>query len=137
VEWILARGSLVRKWCLLYWFALTILLVVRDPTRWLRKEMHLGSAVSILEPVVHFVCFALLAALCMLSSWPVRRRWLLAVVACYAVATEAIQFLVPWRTPEWRDVLQNFAGMVCGAALAWGYYQVRAHWLKRQRPTAG
>jgi hypothetical protein len=48
VEWILARGSLVRKWCLLYWFALTILLVVRDPTRWLRKEMHLGSAVSIL-----------------------------------------------------------------------------------------
>ena len=126
MEWALEKLEQMRKLCLAYWMALTVALVVRNPlTFFFRGNRGLTGAYAAIEPAVHFLSFAVLAGLCTYTDWPVRRRWLLAAVAVYAVLTEAVQALVPGRTPELADVVQNFAGIAAGTAIGWGILKLR------------
>jgi len=42
-----------------------------------------------------------------------------AIVVVYGLATEGLQYFVPARTPELKDVLENLAGIAVGTALGW------------------
>lgn len=71
--------------------------------------------------MVHFLLFAVLAAL--LARWWSRSGVgapLLAaalVALAYGGVTEALQTIVPARSPEWLDLVADAAGALAGAAL--------------------
>lgn len=69
-------------------------------------------------PVSHLLAFLVAGFLCGLVCSRNARGIVLGVLACYAFATEGVQFLVPDRTPEWLDVLQNMLGVCAGMGLA-------------------
>lgn len=132
MEWALEKLEQMRKVCLAYWIALTVALLVRNPLSFFGGNRGLSGAYEAIEPFVHFLSFAVLAALCTYTDWPIRRRWLLAVVAVYGVLTEAMQALVPGRTPELADLAQNFAGIAAGSLVGWCILKLREMAAHRQ-----
>jgi VanZ family protein len=119
MEWALEKFEQMRKLCLAYWIALTVGLIVRNPLALVPGSRSLSGAIAVIEPMVHFLSFAGLAALCTYADWPIRRRWLLAMIAVYAFLTEAVQRYIPGRTAEFADLLQNLAGLAVGAGVGW------------------
>jgi VanZ family protein len=71
-----------------------------------------------LEPVAHLVAFVPLGCLLVAGRWPMRRRIVLGALVAYALASELLQGLVPQRTVQWADTVQNVSGLLLGAALA-------------------
>ncbi len=70
------------------------------------------------EPVAHLLAFMPLGWLMAVGRWPLRRGAVLGALLAYAVGSEAVQALVPQRSVQWEDALQNVAGLALGACLA-------------------
>jgi len=112
---------LVRLVCAVYCLFVTLLLLVPEPL------MLLG-----IEDVpipgggrgIHFVLFALLAFVMHASRFPVHRGLTMAVLVAYALFTESLQGLVPTRTVEFLDLLENLLGLGAGTAI-WSLIQKR------------
>lgn|GEM_PF-1426544 len=113
---------------LCYLAILTFCLVTRDPfliaghrqgtLRWLYDQS--------VAPVSHLIAFFGAGLLCGLGCSRNILGVVLGALVVYALATEGVQFLVPDRTPEWTDVIQNLAGLALGMGLA--------TWLRRREP---
>jgi VanZ family protein len=108
------KTSTIRTICVVYWACLTVLLVVPNPAGLLRVRW---PSQTLGPRGVHFVFFVTLALLVLASRWPMRIRVLAGVLIGYAVATEALQWLVPKRTFELLDLLENLLGLLVGAVL--------------------
>ncbi len=106
---------------LLYLALLTAGLLVSNPFALAgRGESWLQATYSrYLEPGGHFLGFLVLGLLASLSRWP--RRWTarVALLLVYAFITEGLQTLVPLRTPDVKDLVQNLAGAAMGFAVGW------------------
>jgi VanZ family protein len=109
----------MRKICAAYWVLLTCLLLARDPLGLFDGGRRFDRAYDSIEPVAHLVSFTLLALLVLFTRWPLRRRWLMAIVAGYGVATELIQSQVPGRHMQLVDLLQDFGGILLGCLIYW------------------
>lgn len=104
--------------CAGYWIFLTVLLLVPNPA----AVVGLNSV-----PIfpwgkfgIHLSFFTLLSVLANFSRWPKSlSRWLLAFMAIYGIATEALQLLVPHRTSQVIDGVENLLGIALGAIIYW------------------
>jgi VanZ family protein len=112
----LVLTRLIRLIAILYGIVLTVLLLVPDPAALLGLKRFPEPPG---ERFAHFAFFAVLGLLACISRWPVRGWMLLAILAAYAVATELLQGLVPHRTPELIDLVEDFFGLGLGAYLGW------------------
>ena len=118
------RTALARTLCIGYFITLYWLLLAAEPIRLLRSRPDLFEPLGDASVVGHLLGFTLLTLLALIPRWPVP-RW--AVVLCLigcAVGTEPLQTLVPERTPEIVDCLQNLAGIAIGGAICWLAAQV-------------
>lgn len=68
---------------------------------------------------IHFLFFLALGALTFAARWPIRAIALGALLVLYAVAAETLQIVVPDRTVELLDYLENLAGLAVGAGFWW------------------
>jgi len=109
----------MRTCCLAYGSLLTAALLGQNPLGWLHGQPTLVQTYRFTEPLMHFGCFVMLTLACLLARWAVPRRITLMLLAIYAMATELLQGLVPGRTPEVADLLQNLGGIGVGLVLAW------------------
>lgn len=109
----------MRKICAGYWLLLTGLLLARDPLHIFDGGRRLDEAYDYLEPIAHLASFTLLAWLVLLTRWPLRRRWLMGIVAGYGMATELVQSQVPGRHMQLADLLQDFGGILLACLLFW------------------
>lgn len=105
---------LLRLACAAYWLMLTVLLLVPNP-RALLGLPHVAGPYT--QRGVHFAFFAVLGLIVTASRIPLRRTTLAAVLVAYAVATETLQALVPARTVEIPDYLENLVGLAVGAGI--------------------
>jgi len=99
-----------------YLAVLTVLLLVPDPAALLGIDQTPGTSSG---RGVHFLFFTLLGFLVCASRWPVGRRLLVGLLVAYAVGTEALQALIPLRSAELADLLENLLGLAVGAAIWW------------------
>ena len=107
---------LVRIGFVVYWAALSLLLLVPDP----HEATGLGPMPPPLdEHLTHFFLLSGLAFLAHASRWPLGSRVLIAALLVYAVAIEALQGLVPPRGVEAKDFAENVLGILAGSALWW------------------
>ena len=104
----------LRLACAAYWLMLTVLLLVPNPKALLGLRYTPGN---LSQRGVHFLFFTVLVVLVMAGRPPLRRRTLVAVLVGYAVVTETLQSLVPLRTVELIDYLENLAGLAVGAGI--------------------
>jgi hypothetical protein len=113
-----------RVLCFAYWAALTVLLLVPDPSGVLGVQPPglLGGR------GIHLAAFAGLGFLAAAARWPVGGRALAAVLLGYAVAAELLQYFVPPRTVQLEDLAENFLGLAIGAAV----FALGRRWLPRQ-----
>ena len=103
-----------RLGCLAYGILLTLLLVVPDPAALLgwRTIPNVTGGIG-----VHFTAFALLGFLVAASRFPLGRTWTAGLLLSYAFTAEFVQFFVPPRTVELRDLLENLVGLSVGVGL--------------------
>jgi VanZ family protein len=109
----------MRNASIAYLVLLTLALVVPNPLDFLPGRRDLIATYRAIQPVVHFVSFVPLTVLALAAPWPLRRAWVVALLAAYGLATELAQTLVPHRTPALSDFVQDLAGIGVGLA-AWG-----------------
>jgi VanZ family protein len=107
---------LIRLACAAYSVLLTLLLLLPQPLVLLGFDPPSGSGSS---RGGHFIAFTLLAVMVVVSRLPWRRARLAGALATYAVATELLQGLVPHRTVELLDLVENLLGLLAGAAIGW------------------
>ena len=107
---------LVRFICAAYWPLLTVLLLVPDPLALfgIRRVPSVSKGMG-----VHFLCFSVLGFLVLASRLRVQRVLLALLLIGYATATELLQSLVPRRTVEPRDLIENLLGLAAGAIIWW------------------
>lgn len=122
----------MRKLGAAYWLLLTLLLFSRHPSDWLSNPGGLGALYGYLDPIAHFLAFAVLGVMVLATHWPVRRLWMLAILALYSAATELVQSQIPGRSMQLVDLLQDFAGLLVGAAVV---YLTRRFCLSRRLPS--
>jgi VanZ family protein len=75
-----------------------------------------------------FLALTLLVDLC---RWAIAPRWFLGLLTAYAIAVELLQAVVPPRTVEALDLVENLLGVAVGTAAYWAATRNRA------RPEAG
>jgi len=105
--------------CFAYLFGLTMVLTLDNPWRMARMAGILSPLVDHLAALAHLLGFLVLAFLAFAARWPLPRWAVALVMVFYAAATELVQALLPHRTPELADWLQNLAGIAIGAAICW------------------
>jgi VanZ family protein len=103
----------------LYWVYLSILLFSRDPARWVNPYGNLPELLKMLMPYAHVLSFTVLSILTFAAFLPLPRWGILLVLLFYGGVSETMQGLVPSRTPEWADLIQDLAGVVAGFACFW------------------
>jgi len=99
------------------WLFFTVVLLVPDPYR------LLGLTASVPRPPrvgTHTILFAVLGFLAATAFAPRRRLLLFELLIGYAVATELLQGLVPKRTPDFLDFVEDLLGLGLGFAIYWG-----------------
>jgi VanZ family protein len=116
----------MRKICAIYWLLLTALLLARDPLGWFHTRRTVDAVYEHLEPVAHFVSFALLSLLVLMSRPRLSRVWLFAILGGYSVATELVQSQVPGRRMESIDLVQDIAGILVGWCVFCIWQQIAA-----------
>lgn len=87
---------------------------------WLRANYQ-----AYVEPVSHLLSFAALGILGAGSRWPRRFSFRIVLLVIYAFGTELLQYLVPERTPESKDLVQDLCGIAIGAAIWRAIYHYR------------
>ena len=102
---------------LVYFGVLNFLLFARVPLN-LFPEAWEGAAMHY-SPAFHLLSFTLLAVLMLAAGWPVSRTTLLALMVAYSVGTEVVQGLLPYRSCELSDCLNDLAGIAAGTAMLW------------------
>ena len=104
-----------------YWLLLTTLLLLPDPLGMLglRKAPLVGSGACI-----HFIFFALLAALVLASRSGLPRVALASLLIGYATVTELLQSSVGRHTSA-TDLLANLLGLAAGTWI-WSVLEKRA-----------
>lgn len=119
-----------------YLIVLTLCLVTQNPF-WIagsRQRTARWMFEQFISPVSHLLAFLIAGLLCGLACTRSMRAPVLGILACYALATEGLQFLIPDRTPEWSDLLQNMLGVCLGMGLVtW----LRRHEVPTIRPQGG
>lgn len=71
------------------------------------------------DKAAHFIAYAGLGLLAMLSQYTLRRRLLAAAaVIGLGLIVECVQGVLPWRSFEWLDIVANSAGVVAGGGVA-------------------
>ncbi len=111
-------------WCAVtfgYLAVLTYALLAENPFRMAgaseeeaRKVFH-----DYVAPISHLLTFFAAGLLCALAFSRTSRLTIVAALVSYAFATEAIQYLVPGRTPDWADIVQDLVGLSLGTGLGW------------------
>ena len=107
---------ILRLICVVYCVLITVLLLVPNPLALLgvRRIMVGYGGVG-----VHLLIFTLLAVIVLASRLPVGRLLLASLLLGYAITTELLQWLVPTRTVELRDMVENLLGLAAGSGLWW------------------
>jgi hypothetical protein len=100
--------------CVAYWILLSVLLLAPDPFALLGVTRPPGPPGG---RGVHFLFFTLLALLAHASRWPMRLGVLAGVLVAYAFLTEGLQALIPHRTVELLDLVENLLGLAAGTAI--------------------
>ncbi len=77
-------------------------------TGWMATLVHAG----------HFVAMMLLGVLVTLSRPPLSRTGLATLLLSYALMMEFLHILLPTRSFEWLDLLQNVSGVLIGMTIA-------------------
>src|SRR5687767_7406871 len=106
----------MRKLCVAYWLLLTLLLWSRDPLGWFDNS-SVETLHDRVEPIAHFLSFGLLTLIALSTPWRVSRGRLLMILAGYSAVTELVQGLVPGRSMDGLDLLQDFCGILAGSAV--------------------
>jgi len=102
-----------------YLIALLWLLLSSRPLEFVPPRPDLVALARLAAPAAHFLSFTLLALSAVAARWSMPRRTLFLVLVAFAVGTELLQGLIPRRTPELVDCLQNLAGILAGGGLCW------------------
>ncbi len=68
---------------------------------------------------IHLAAFTILTLLVCSARWPKSIGWPVVILLVYAVATESLQALVPPRSVELKDYLENLLGIAIGSGLYW------------------
>jgi glycopeptide antibiotics resistance protein len=101
-----------------YWLLLTVLLLVPNPATLVGLR-----AVPIFpwgKFGIHMAFFTVLGFLVNTTRWPRRPWWpLIALLFIYGITTETLQFLVPHRTAQIIDAIENISGIALGTAAYW------------------
>lgn len=95
----------------------TFLRFLRLEYRWIGSLMHWVEAQSSTVNLAHLVAFIMLGFAVKLAM-VARTRTLLLGFAGVAIVSEAVQFVVPGRTPRVSDVALDLAGAVAGIGCA-------------------
>jgi VanZ family protein len=77
------------------------------------------DALSHYSPAFHLLSFTMLAVLVLGAGWPVARTTLVALLIAYGAGTELVQGLIPYRSCELSDCLNDLAGIAAGTAMLW------------------
>ena len=113
-----------------YWVLLSVLLLVRDPASIL-GFLH-APRVPTNGIGLHFAALLVLSVLVCAARWPRRPGWfMVALLVGYGLVIESLQALVPPRTVELLDYIENTLGVLAGAGIWW-----IVHRLVRGRPAA-
>jgi VanZ family protein len=99
-----------------YALVLSFLLLAPEPLKLLGLSSPRGG--SSLR-MVHFFLFAVLGFLVFASRWPARRGLMIGLLVAYALVTETLQGVIPNRTVELLDYLENLLGLAAGGAAWW------------------
>ena len=101
---------------LLYTAILTFLLVTSRPHDFVQPFYGWRA---LLETWAHLIAFTGLAFLATLARTK-KPIWLVAAaLIAYGGATEIIQGFTATRTPEWKDLVQDSAGVLLGVGIGW------------------
>jgi hypothetical protein len=125
------RKREVSRWPLLLTLAVVLASVLlpntaiawmREHWAWFNQPMLLIESAHSIVNLVHAILFLLLgvATRMALPRWRAGQVWRACVAV--AIATEAMQWLVPGRHPRWSDVLVDLVAGMLGWALVrvWG-----------------
>ncbi|MGQ9575999.1 MAG: VanZ family protein [Thermoguttaceae bacterium] len=107
--------------CLAYWAFLTVLLLVPHPLALLGLKR--SPWVLPEDRGVHFLLFLVLTLLVDTCRWAIRPLWFFLMLVGYALAMELLQALVPPRTVELFDLIENLSGIAVGTAIYWAAQQ--------------
>ena len=102
--------------CLAYFSLLSVLLLVPDPLTLLGIP-RLPTLPG--DRTVHFLLFTLLALLVHASRWPLGWGLLAGLLVAHALVMETLQSLVPGRTVELLDFVENLVGLAAGTGIWW------------------
>jgi VanZ family protein len=108
--------GLIRLGLVVYTLVLSFLLLAPEPLKLLGCSSPPGA--SSLR-MVHFSLFAVLGFLVFASRWPLRRGLVIGLLVAYALVTETLQGVIPNRTVELLDYLENLLGLAAGGAVWW------------------
>jgi VanZ family protein len=119
---------LIRLGFAVYLLLLSFLLLAPEPLKLLGFASRPGA--SSLR-MVHFCLFTVLGFLVWASRWPVRRGLVVGLLVAYALVTESLQWLVPTRTVDLLDYVENLLGLAAGGAV-WHLLRERGPWADRR-----
>jgi hypothetical protein len=102
-----------------YFVALTLLLLSPNPYRLVAAAPGAVSVLIALNPVAHFISFALLTALTLLAFRSVPQTAVGLGLSGYASLTELVQRCIPPRTAEWGDWFQDLGGIAIVILVGW------------------
>ena len=93
----------------------------RTSTSFVSSARVQPTPVSIAAPIfrLNFVVTSVLAILVLSADWRVARATLVALMIAYGAGTELVQGLLPYRSCELADWLNDVAGIVAGTAMLW------------------
>ncbi|MCC6123777.1 MAG: VanZ family protein [Pirellulales bacterium] len=118
--------------CLSYAALLTVLLLSPDPAG------MMGLKKAPLEDIgIHFSTLFLLAVLVHATRWPKPPHWtLMMFLAVYALAAEALQAIVPGRTVQLFDFIENLLGVSAGSGVYCFFQRKWNAWQRKKNERA-
>ena len=99
--------------------AILLLSLLADPPQVLQRMVPS-------DKLAHAAAYLILSSLIMVQFSDRLRFFLISVASssAYGALIEGLQYLTD-RRPEWRDLVANLVGAVCGAGIVWLYLRRR------------
>jgi hypothetical protein len=114
---------------LCYWLLLTVLLLVPNPAALI--GLHGVPMLPWGKFGIHLLGFTGLGFLAHATRWPKRPCWpLIVFLVVYGIATESLQLLIPPRTAQVADGIENMLGIVVGSLVYWLVLRLAQPYLK-------